>query len=551
MDTAPILGVPFVVRVKILCKLTAQEQLVLRQVCKTTREWIDTSSLLHHLPATVLKDNGNKTFTKFLQKRPPHVITELEIENQNCDFLHDPALAYFLHLHSSTITKLSMGRYFTCRIPEEINFYESFVNLKELMLHKISIPSHGEVSSVFPNIFKKLQVLKIGDVKAFPEPPDDSFGATLIPLNLQRPMGLYVWKLIKFCEEIEFLGYPNTAKYFFQAFVDGRGRGEFGMFCDYIQNRKLQHPNKPNLKFCDFLNDNWPPDSKNTLALLKMGNEFGLRYLNVNSNQFNFLSIGSLIKMYDLPKNSGDSILSFKNFNCLITEQLPAVEKICMSASDVNTMLDYSCVFDGPKIFPCLKEIEIVIDLGFNHNSQPQDIYMKAREFRDVRILLSHFFYDMELILLEKENEAVRFYRSVTNLTISFKHLLPNTQRKATPNDLPMEWILKALPLRRLRIDGWTAEPNSYLQLWQGCPNLEELIIKDCENLTDHCFIGNLTHGPGCQNLKSLRRITIEGANTICGLTERTFQMFQKDLGLQPSTFLNRCREMTAMTWST
>ncbi|ODM94133.1 hypothetical protein Ocin01_12553 [Orchesella cincta] len=556
VNMASILSVPFVVRVKILCKLTTQEQLVLRQVCKTMKDWIDTSSLVHHVPATIIEDNGSKTFTKFLQKRPPHVITKLHIENESCDFLHDPALEYFLYLHSSTIKKLSMRRYFTCGTMGELKFYESFVNLEELELHKISIPTQHVVSSLFPKSFKELRVLKIGDVKAFPEPPDDSFGSTLIPLDLQRPMGLYVWKLIGFCEKIEHLGYPNTAKYFFQAFVDGRGRGEFGMFCDYIRNRSMEAPEKPNLKFCDFLNDNWPPDSRNTLTLLKLGNEFGVQYLNVNANQFNFLRISSLIKMYDLPKNASDCINSFKNFNCLITEQLPKVQRVCLKASDVNSMLDYSCVFNGSKVFPGLQEIEIVVDVGFSENYQAEDIYIKAATLRGVRTLLSHFFYDMELIL--SDEEAVRDYTSVSDLTISFKDLPPNPKKwKATPKDLPMEWIMKALPnLRRLKIVGWAAEHTSYLTLWKGFPRLEELLIEDCENLTDNCFFGDSEHKSAFQELKQLRRLTFmltkKGDDKIYGLTKRTIQMFQEDMGLLPSIFLNQCSQKSSiqMTWS-
>lgn len=463
------------------------EQLSLRQVCKTTKEWIDASSLSYHAPVTIIKDHGSKTFTKFLQKKPPHVVNSIYIQNDSYDFLNDPALSHFMQIYGPLITSLRIQRYFPLKLEKDLTFYERFANLSDLELDKISIPSMHEVENLFPSIFTHLKTLKIGKVTAYPEPPaDDSFGATLIPLGRQRPMGMYVWNLIRSCKNIEFLGYPRTAKYFFQAFIDGRGRGEFGVFCDYIRNRNSQAHNKSNLIFCDLLNYNWDPDVKNALPLLKIGNEFGVKFLNVNANLFQYIKIDSLVNMYDLPPNTGDCILSFRNFNCLTTKCLPSVERISMSASQVNTMLDYSCIFNGPKAFPNLREIEIIVDVGF---TLPEtDIYYRAREFRDVHILLSHFFYDMEMILLEDQEEEMqknRFYENVHSLIIRFVDLKNKLARKASPEDLPLEWIIKSLPnLRKLKLQGWNVQrEETYKAMWEGLPLLEELILDDCDKM--------------------------------------------------------------------
>lgn len=476
--------------------MTLKEQLILRQVCHTTKQWIEESSLPRHVPVTTIQDHGAKSFTKFLEKRPPHLITDLRIENNSENFLNDPLLARFMHLHSSNIKRLHMKIFFTCKTRKELEFYEGFPNLSEFLVDKISISSlESQIASSFPRNFKNLKTLKLGSVKAFPEPPDDLFGAALIPLDRQRPMGFYVWNLIGFCEKLEFLGYPKTSKYFFQAFIDGRGRCEFGAFCDYVRKRHQLFPNQPNLKICDFQNDNWSPDTKNALPLLKLGQEFGIKFLNVNANLFQFVSIDKLIRMYDLQPNTSDCILSFKNFNCLITGYLPSIERISMTASEANAMLDYSCVYRGPKSFPNLREIEIVIDVGITQaRADTQDNYYFAREFRDVRNLLSHFFYDMEMILLDHQDAEthVRVYENIESLIIKLTNLPCHTaRRKATPEDLPLQWITQGLPnLRKLTLVGWDVKNRDTChQLWKGFRLLEEMTFEDCENLGDTCFM--------------------------------------------------------------
>ncbi len=143
-------------------------------------------------------------------------------------------------------------------------------------------------------------------------------------------------------------------------------------------------------------------------------------------------------------------------------------------------MLDYSCIFNGPNAFPNLQEIEIIIDVGFTPTLPETDIYYRAREFRDVHTLLSHFFYDMEMILEDQEEDMHknRVYENVHSLTIRFVDLKNKVACKASPEDLPIEWIVRSLPnLRKLKLQGWNVQrEETYKTIWDELPLLEEII---------------------------------------------------------------------------
>ncbi|CAL8129555.1 unnamed protein product [Orchesella dallaii] len=530
----------------ILSKLSIKEQLNFRLVCKGAKSWIDRNDhrLAKNIPATIMNDLKNVTFTKFVQQKeqPIHLMTKIYLENETSDLFEDNLMTKFLQLHSNAITTLRLKRYFlNGRNGSQQIFLEGFSNLRHFEVDEILIASSGNTDETtrVPRNFRNLETLKLGRVLIYQETTGDIFTEDIdvSPDHYDKCLE-YVWNLIDSCVQLVYLCVPGINKRLIDSCY------EETRLLSYINVRAAPMPYDSNT-FIMTVDLHWFSGCTGHLpSILLRGGKLMIKFLNVNSMVFN----SGFPNIMEGPRN--DYIHSLVS-TLIVDPPIYFVQKLTITASLMPYEYIVERQYNAPSLFPQLLEIDIILDIGFDPVVNGASYSQDPNGTGEV-ICIPHV--DQLLRFFFPRN---RVYENCHSLSIIFLDPIHRYQRRATPANLTcLPNIISCLrELRNLTISGWNGtKVDTYKMLWQGFAKLQKLTIDRCPTLKPKCFIGGnrnsrlISNFQFFQELEFLELIGLEAMPDM-NTESRMWSNILERFDLEPFNLLtkNRCSPRTAV----
>ncbi|CAL8129530.1 unnamed protein product [Orchesella dallaii] len=549
MSEQNLLNLPRVVQDNILSKLSIKEQLNFRLVCKGAKSWIDGNGhrLAKNIPATIMNDLKNVTFTKFVQQKeqPIHLMTKIYLENETSDLFEDNLKTKFLQLHSNPITTLRLKRYFlNGRNESQQIFLEGFSNLRHFEVEEILIASSGNTDerTKVPRNFRNLETLKLGRVIIYQETTGHIFTEDIDISPDDHDICLkYVWNLIDSCVQLMYLCVPGVTRRPIDScyeetrilsYINVRAEAEAPL--SFNSNTFIMTVDLHRFSGC----------IRHLPHILLCGGMLMIKFLNVNSIVFN----SGFPNIMEGPRN--DYIHSLVS-TLIVDPPIYFVQKITITASLMPLEYIVGRQHNAPSLFPNLLEIDIILDIGFDPEVNGAS-YSQDPNGTDEVICIPHV--DQLLRFFFPRN---RVYANCHSLSIIFLDPIHRYQRRATPANLTcLPNIISCLrELRNLSISGWNGtNVETYLMLWQGFPKLQKLTIDRCPTLNPKCFIGgngnsrNISNFQFFQELEFLELIGLEAMPDM-DTESRMWSNIQERFDLEPFNLLtkNGCSPRTAV----
>ncbi|ODM94134.1 hypothetical protein Ocin01_12555 [Orchesella cincta] len=549
MSEVTLFDLPLVVQGLILSNLSIKQQLKFRLVCRETKSWIDRNGSLiaKNIPSTQITSYRDQTFRNFCFKKPEptHLITNVHLENESVDVFNDRAMKTFVHLHSHFITSLHLKRYYVCR--DNVNqrrFLEALTNMKSLEMDEIWISASGNsketMSIKIPETFRNLESLKFGRMIVYREGTDEiitTFVGVGITADQKKVLRWHVYDLLDVCTKLIRLRVPTSPKGLFENSFDESFR-----LLNYVRLRTRGIPDRPptgrsNLMYIDL--HRLYSCTSSLEVLLIIGARMRIQFKNVNSKLF---KSGSSFTMVGAPPGTRNDFINSFISTYMVNTRFEYVQKLTIQAS----LIQNECIVGrnkGPDIFPNLVEINIILDIGFDPSYGPAVYSANPNDPSGARF-----------ICFPRADQVLRFffperlqYNFCRTLGITFTDPIQSFQKRATPNKLSsLPTIVSCLPeIKNLTISGFNGIRQTFLQLWNGFPNLEKLVVERCTTLNAACFIsgdGNPNKVANFHCFKKLQYLELIGLESMPGMTTKRglgLSVLSR-IGLEPFSLLTK-----------
>jgi len=394
-------------------------------------------------------------------------VTSIFINNpgdEGMDIYNSPGLSSFIRQYGQHIRKLKVQSFGTFLSENEFNFFESLTNLRELKLQVVDArrrPVDCELPLRFPSTFRNLRVLKFGNIMSPVEAPYRTD---------------YHWYLVRLCPFLEFLRFPVASQDYEIPAAEGGPDNYYDSIMDYIKSQ--QHIlGTLRLKTLDLKYLIGDPD-------LVMSTRFPyfLWFLYLQFKDSIQLRNAHVEMLFEDPNGTHPMAPFYRDVcNHLITSmtnlqpcvrflELPQLTKLIINSTAWSALFqDLGNDPDWPK----LTSISILFDGGNVALSN----------------LTNFLFKD-------------KFRPSVYNLSIVYDEDVCNE------DFLSGSISCRALArnfvnLKILEIVRWNVKNVSFLKLWEGLTQLEELTVEDCSTFGNVALIGPHPAQPIFLQLKS------------------------------------------------